>query len=89
VKVIEPTPLMLEAASVLGPIIDDVVIIGAVAVAVALSLDHAAGVPAAELRRIVMHTMSCKCSPALVTPSSLRPLPTSPSEPDGPGRGAA
>jgi hypothetical protein len=53
VKVIEPTPLMREAASVLGPIVDDVVVIGALAVAVALSSDHAAGTPAAELRRVV------------------------------------
>jgi hypothetical protein len=36
-KVIEPTPLMREAASVLAPIVDDVVVIGAVAVAVVLS----------------------------------------------------
>ncbi len=36
-KVLTPTPLMREAAAVLEPIVDEVVVIGAVAVAVALT----------------------------------------------------
>jgi hypothetical protein len=39
VKVVEPTPLMREAADVLAPIVDDVVVIGAIAVTVALTPD--------------------------------------------------
>jgi hypothetical protein len=40
VKVVEPTPLMREAADVLAPIVDDVVVIGAIAVTVALTPDR-------------------------------------------------
>jgi hypothetical protein len=39
VKVLEPTALMREAAAVVEPVLDDVVVIGAVAVMVALSPD--------------------------------------------------
>ncbi|HWX44614.1 MAG TPA: hypothetical protein VNY52_04750 [Solirubrobacteraceae bacterium] len=67
-RVIAPSQLMREAAAVLEPIRDDVVVIGAVAVQVALdgqdvaltpARDVDAGVATEAAQRVVEHLQAC------------------------------
>lgn len=53
VKAVEPSPLLREAAETLGPVCDDVVVIGAVALEVALAEKEAALTPTRDVDLVV------------------------------------